>query len=177
MNDKHVSANDATPQPRHNTGDTPAPTWAGVLDAAKQIAQAQKPDDIVAFYMADSTFRIVSEHVGRGQSMRSYLGAAFGLPVHIDNDLSYMALEGVQRDGKRRRLNPTACPVPIRGDDPMSYAIITSEDEGETWAFGWDGELYAAIEEARENYQMATAGDNRAMANTYARLVRCEVIS
>ena len=85
-------------------------TWDGLLQAAAQIAQMQKPDDIVAFYMADSTFRVVSEHVGRGQSMRSYLGAAFGLPVHIDNDLDHMALEGVQRNGERRQLHPEAVP-------------------------------------------------------------------
>lgn len=86
------------------------PTWDDILDVANRIAATQKPDDIVAFYMADSTFRSMSDHVGRGQSMQPYIGATFGTPVHIDNGLDHMVLEGVQRDGERRRLHPEAGP-------------------------------------------------------------------
>lgn len=84
-----------------------APTWSSVLDAARRIQEAQKPDDIVAFYMAQSTFDVVKRWTSHGQSLRSMLAGRFGLPVHIDNGLDHMVLDGAQRDGTRRQLSPT----------------------------------------------------------------------
>lgn len=83
-------------------------TWTDVLAEAKRVAALLKPDDIVAFYMHTTTWNVMKQNASHGQSLRSYLSAAFGVPVHIDDTLGFMVLEGAQRDGTRRRLFPEA---------------------------------------------------------------------
>ena len=94
---------DVPPEPKLLDPDPSSyPKLDDIAAAVKNLQATQRPDDIVACYMAQSTFDGVAKRVGRGQSLRSYLGATFGVPVHIDDELPYGALDGVQRDGTRR---------------------------------------------------------------------------